>query len=145
MCIRIRTQRGESSALLTWFPPVSPRDRLSAYIRSNVAFIEQNRVSAVAVAETLTGYRSPEDCVWTRPQPSASPPTDAQFADRDPEAIFADGVSDGQFRPLPAHFMKNALRAVIDGAVWELAPQSGLRRSRLRRGIGDHLRAGDTG
>lgn len=98
----------------------SPQDRLSAYIRCNVAFIEQNRVAATAMVEIFTGYRSPDGLRLDQAAAATSLPTDAQIAALDPEAIFADGLSDGQFRPLSPHFMKNALRAALDGAVWEL-------------------------
>lgn len=100
---------------------VSPGDRLTAYIRSNVAFIEQNRVAATAMVEILTGYRSPDGLRLDQAAAAASPPTNAGLEALDPESIFADGVSDGQFRPLSPPFMKNALRAALDGAVWELA------------------------
>ena len=99
----------------------SSRDRLCAYIRSNIAFIEQNRVAATAMVEIMTGYRSPDGLRLDQAAAAALPPTDAGLAALDPGSIFVDGLSDGQFRPLSPLFMKNALRAALDGAVWELA------------------------
>ncbi|WP_396932461.1 TetR/AcrR family transcriptional regulator [Mycolicibacterium sp.] len=97
----------------------SPGDRLAAYIRSNVAFIEHNRVAATAMVEILTGYRSP-DGLRLDQAAAAAPPKDAGLTALDPESIFGDGLSSGQFRTLSPRFMKNALRAALDGAVWEL-------------------------
>lgn len=98
----------------------SPGDRLAAYIRSNVAFIEQNPIAATAMVEILTGYRSPKGLRLDQAAASA-PPSDAGSTALDPEPIFVDGLSGGQFRELSPRFMKNALRAALDGAVWELA------------------------
>lgn len=99
---------------------VSPSDRLGAYIRANVAFIKQNRVAATAMVEILTGYRSPDGLRFDQAAAGAPPPTDAGLTALDPESIFLDGVSGGEFRALSPRFMKNALRAALDGAVWEL-------------------------
>lgn len=99
----------------------SPSDRLAAYIRSNIAFIAQNRVAATAMVEILTGYRSPDGLRLDQAAAAAPPSPDAGLTALDPESIFADGVSDGHFRPLSPRFMKNALRAALDGTVWELS------------------------
>ncbi len=93
----------------------TPSDRLGAYIRSNIAFIDGNRVAAIAMLEIVTGYRS---SAGRRLDQVAEPSDDNPL---DPEAIFAEGVASRDFRPLSPTFMKNALRAALDGAVWELA------------------------
>ena len=93
----------------------TPSERLGAYIRSNVAYIDGNRVAALALLEIVTGYRSP---AGLRLDQVADPGGDNPM---DPEAIFAEGVASKAFRPLSPTFMKNALRAALDGAVWELA------------------------
>ncbi|HEX5144313.1 MAG TPA: helix-turn-helix domain-containing protein [Mycobacterium sp.] len=97
----------------------SPRDRLAAYIRANVAFIKRNRVAATTMVEILTGYRTPDGLRLDQAATTAPQPTDAGLTALDPEVIFVDGVSGGQFRALSPRFMKNALRAALDGAVWE--------------------------
>lgn len=93
----------------------NPADQLAAYIRSNIAFIDQNRGGALAMLEIVTGYRSP---AGLRLDQVADPGTENPL---DPEAIFAEGVASKAFRSLSPTFMKNALRAALDGAVWELA------------------------
>ncbi|MFN6554220.1 hypothetical protein ACP6C7_14365 [Mycolicibacterium septicum] len=71
------------------------------------------------MVEILTGYRSP-DGLRLDQAAAAAPPKDAGLTALDPESIFGDGLSSGQFRTLSPRFMKNALRAALDGAVWEL-------------------------
>lgn len=97
----------------------SAGERLAAYIRANVRFIDQNRTAAIAMLEILTGYRSPTGLRLD--QAAAAAPEDPALAGLDPEQIFSDGVGSGEFRPLSPRFMKNALRAALDGAAWELA------------------------
>jgi TetR/AcrR family transcriptional regulator, fatty acid metabolism regulator protein len=73
------------------------------------------------MVEILTGYRSPEGLRLDQAAASATTPPDYAGLDAlDPESIFVEGVSAGQFRALSPRFMKNALRAALDGAVWEL-------------------------
>ena len=91
--------------------------RLAAYIRANVGFLHDNSVAATAMLEIVTGYRT---AAGLRLDQVASDEA-GEFAMLDPERIFADGSSSGEFRPLSPTFMKNALRAALDGAVWELA------------------------
>lgn len=98
----------------------SPADRLTAYIRSNVAFIDKNRIAATAMVEIITGHRSPQGLRLDEAV-AAAPPPDPGFSPLDPEAIFTDGVADGQFRAMSPRFMKNTLRAALDGAAWELS------------------------
>lgn len=103
----------------------SPADRLAAYIRSNVAFLNGNPVAATAMLEIVTGYRTSDGLRLDQAAAAAPPPEEPELVALDPEAIFADGVRSGQFRPLSPPFMKNALRAALDGAVWELARDPG--------------------
>lgn len=97
----------------------SPAERLSAYIRSNAAFIDANRVAATALLEIVSGYRSADG--MRLDQAASAEPLEGAVAALNPESIFADGVRSGQFRSLSPTFMKNALRASLDGAVWELS------------------------
>jgi AcrR family transcriptional regulator len=99
----------------------SPAERLAAYIRSNVAFVDQNRVAATAMVEILTGHRTPDGLRLDQAAAAAPQPADPGLAALDPESIFVDGLSAKQFRAVSPRFMKNALRAALDGAVWELA------------------------
>ena len=95
--------------------------KLSAYIRANAAFIAGNRTAAVAMLEIVTSYRSDEGLRLDQAAAESvqeRPPT-GDLALLDPLAIFIEGVRSGEFRPLAAVFMKNALRAALDGAVWE--------------------------
>jgi TetR/AcrR family fatty acid metabolism transcriptional regulator len=97
--------------------------KLSAYIRTNVRFIVDNRTAAIAMLEIVTSFRS--DAGLRFDQVAAQSvkenlPT-GELALLDPFAIFTEGLRSGEFRPLSALFMKNALRATLDGAVWELA------------------------
>ncbi|KRQ25903.1 MULTISPECIES: TetR/AcrR family transcriptional regulator [Mycobacteroides] len=92
--------------------------RLAAYIRANIAFIVSNRVAAIALLEIITGYRSADGLRFDQAASGTAPP--AEFAAMDPEAIFVDGIATGEFQRVSPRFMKNALRAALDGAVWEL-------------------------
>jgi TetR/AcrR family transcriptional regulator, fatty acid metabolism regulator protein len=97
--------------------------KLSAYIRANAAFIAGNRTAAIAMLEIVTSYRSDDGLRLDQAAANsvqASPPT-GDLALLDPYATFTQGVRSGEFRPLSAVFMKNALRAALDGAVWEIA------------------------
>ncbi len=92
--------------------------RLTGYIRANIEFVVSNRVAAIALLEIITGYRSQDGLRFDQAAAGAAPP--AEFAAMDPEAIFTDGVATGEFQSVSPRFMKNALRAALDGAVWEL-------------------------
>lgn len=92
--------------------------RLTAYIRANIEFVVSNRVAAIALLEIITGYRNQDGLRFDQAAAEAEPP--AEFAAMDPEAIFTDGIATGEFHPVSPRFMKNALRAALDGAVWEL-------------------------
>lgn len=97
--------------------------KLAAYIRANVGFIANNRTAAIAMLEIVTNYRSDDGLRFDQVAAQSmqnQPPTGAQ-ALLDPFTIFAEGVDNGEFRPLSALFMKNALRATLDNAVWEIA------------------------
>jgi TetR/AcrR family transcriptional regulator, fatty acid metabolism regulator protein len=98
----------------------SAPERLAAYIRANVAFIDEHREAAAAMLEILTGYRSAAGLRLDQAA-AAAPPAAPELVALDPESIFTDGVASGEFRSLSPRFMKNALRAALDGAVWELA------------------------
>ncbi|TDZ89944.1 TetR/AcrR family transcriptional regulator [Mycobacteroides salmoniphilum] len=92
--------------------------RLTAYIRANIEFVASNRVAAIALLEIITGYRNQDGLRFDQAAAGVAPP--AEFAAMDPEAIFTDGVATGEFESVSPRFMKNALRAALDGAVWEL-------------------------
>lgn len=97
--------------------------KLAAYIRSNVRFIVDNRAAAVAMLEIVTNFRSGDGLRLDQAAAKSvqeSPPT-GDLALLDPLEIFSAGVRDGEFRALSPTFMKNALRAALDGAVWEIA------------------------
>ena len=98
-------------------------DKLSAYIRANAAFIAGHRTAAIAMLEIVTSYRS-EDGLRLDQAAAKSVQENPQIGDLallDPLTILTDGVRSGEFRTLSAVFVKNALRAALDGAVWEIA------------------------
>lgn len=96
--------------------------KLSAYIRANVRFIDADRRAAVAMLEILTGFRTADGLRLDQAMAAsvAERPPQGDLAMLDPQEIFEFGMRTGEFRSLSAAFMKNALRASIDGAVWEL-------------------------
>jgi AcrR family transcriptional regulator len=99
----------------------TPTEQLAAYIRSNIAFIADNRVPAIAMLEIVTGYRSPDGLRADQAVPLQESADLQGWSVLDPESIFAEGTRTKAFRPLSPVFMKNALRAALDGAVWEYA------------------------
>ena len=101
--------------------------KLSAYIRANVRFIAGHRAAAIAMLEIVTSYRSDDGLRLDQAAAKSvqeSPPA-GDLALLDPLAIFTEGVGSGEFRALSAVFAKNALRAALDGAVWEIARDPG--------------------
>lgn len=97
--------------------------RLVAYIRGNCEFLKEHRVESVAMLEITTSFRTADglrlDEAAAR-SVAAEPPT-GDMALLDPISIIAEGVRNGEFDRVPPIFTKNALRAALDGAVWELA------------------------
>jgi TetR/AcrR family transcriptional regulator, fatty acid metabolism regulator protein len=103
------------------------RDKLRAYIAANTQFIAGSRTSAVAMLEIVTNFRTDDglrlDQVAAR-SAQAGPPI-GDLALLDPLTIITEGIERGEFRPQSAIFTKNALRAALDGAVWEVARDPG--------------------
>jgi TetR/AcrR family transcriptional regulator, fatty acid metabolism regulator protein len=101
----------------------SAKDKLAAYIRSNAQFIADRRIAAIAMLEIVTSFRTDDglrlDQAAARSAQS-HPPT-GDLALLDPLAIIIEGIENGEFRSQSAIFTKNALRAALDGAVWEVA------------------------
>lgn len=99
------------------------KGRLAAYIRSNIRFIDGHRTAAMAMLEIITGYRSPEGLRLDQAAAESvkAHPPEGDMALLDPQTIFEDGLRNGEFRSLTPLFMKSALRAALDGAVWEIA------------------------
>lgn len=96
--------------------------KLCAYIRANARFIADSHVEAVAMLEITTSFRSDDglrlDQAATRAAQTHPPQGDLALLD--PLAIIAEGIEAGEFRSMSAVFAKNALRAALDGAVWEV-------------------------
>ena len=97
--------------------------KLGAYIRSNIRFIVDHRTEAIAMLEVVTNYRSGDGLRLDQAAAKSvqERPPSGDLALLDPLEIFTAGVRSGEFRPLSPVFMKNALRAALDGAVWEIA------------------------
>jgi TetR/AcrR family transcriptional regulator, fatty acid metabolism regulator protein len=97
--------------------------KLSAYIRANVAVLHEHRLRSVAMFEIVGAYRSADGRRFDQVAAESvqAEPPEGELALLDPLAIFDAGVRSGEFRPLPSVFMRNALRAALDGAVSELA------------------------
>lgn len=97
--------------------------RLAAYIRGNCAFLKEHRVESVAMLEITTSFRTTDglrlDQAAARSVAAAPPSGDMALLD--PVAIIEDGVRSSEFDPVSPLFTKNALRAALDGAVWEIA------------------------
>ena len=97
--------------------------KLGAYIRANTRFLADSRVAAIARLEITTSFRT-DDGVRLDEAAARSAhirPPAGDLALLDPLTIFVEGIEVGEFRPMSAVFAKNALRAALDGAVWELA------------------------
>jgi AcrR family transcriptional regulator len=93
--------------------------KLAAYIRSNMRFMRANNRDTVAMLEIITGFRTETGLRLDQNLAAADPPQ-GDLALLDPVAIFELGVGNGEFRELSPVLMRNALRATIDGAAWEL-------------------------
>lgn len=99
-------------------------DKLAAYIRANIGFLADHRVAATAMLDITTSFRTEAGLRVDQAAASSDGPA-SDFSALDPTAIFVAGIDRGEFRPLSAVFAKNALRAALDGAVWELARDPG--------------------
>lgn len=110
-------------------------DKLAAYIRANIGFLADHRVAATAMLDIITNFRTDAGLRIDQAAPPSDGPATSESAALDPTAIFAAGVDRGEFRPVSAVFAKNALRAALDGAVWELARDPGYDVI----GYGEHL------
>jgi AcrR family transcriptional regulator len=96
--------------------------KLSAYIRSNMRFMQVNQRDTVAVLEILSGFRTESGLRLDQKleQDTAADPPQGDMALLDPIAILELGMGRGEFRELSPVLVRNALRAAIDGAAWEL-------------------------
>jgi AcrR family transcriptional regulator len=105
----------------------SAAGKLAAYIRANCAYIDAHRTASVAMFEIMTGYRSSEGLRLDQlaARSVAAEPPQGDMALLDPIHIFEEGVASGEFDEVSPLFMKNALRAAIDGAVSELSRDIG--------------------
>jgi AcrR family transcriptional regulator len=101
----------------------SPTGKLKVYIRSNCAFLDSHRTQSVALFEIMTSYRTTGglrlDQAVVRGVEAQPPPP--EMALLDPQHFVEEGVRTGEFPPVNALFVKNAIRAALDGAVSELA------------------------
>jgi AcrR family transcriptional regulator len=97
--------------------------KLAAYIRANCAYLDAHRTESVAMFEILTGFRTGDGLRLDQAaaRSVADEPPQGDMALLDPAHIFEDGISRGEFAALSPPYMKNAVRAAIDGAVSELA------------------------
>ncbi len=99
-------------------------DKLAAYIRSNAAFLAEHRAETVALREIATSYRSADGRRFDEAvaEDAAANPPQGDLALLDPAAIFALGVTNGEFRPdLDPVRAGSALRGALDGAATDLA------------------------
>jgi AcrR family transcriptional regulator len=105
----------------------TPAGKLAAYIRSNCAYIDTHRTESVAMFEILTSFRTSDGLRLDQAvaRSVAAEPSQGEMALLDPFHIFEEGMNRGEFAAAPPLFMKNALRAAIDGAVSELARDIG--------------------
>lgn len=121
----VATVFGQAAAVIA--PAVTAENsagaRLAAYIRANARFVADSRIAAVAMLEITTSFRTEDglrlDEAATRSAHAVAPTGDLALLD--PLAILSDGIDRGEFRAMSAVFAKNALRAALDGAVWEIA------------------------
>lgn len=98
-------------------------DKLAAYIRSNCAFLDTHRLESVALFEIMTSFRTADGLRLDQAaaRSVAMEPPQGDMAVLDPIHIFEEGVRSGEFDEVSPLFMKNALRAALDGAVAEIA------------------------
>jgi AcrR family transcriptional regulator len=97
--------------------------RLAAYIRGNCAFLGEHRVESVAMLEITTSFRTADGLRLDQAaaRSVAARPPSGDLALLDPLSIIEDGVRTKEFAAVSPLYVKNALRAALDGAVWELA------------------------
>jgi AcrR family transcriptional regulator len=101
----------------------SAADKLVAYIRSNCAYLDTHRMASVALFEIMTSFRTADGLRLDQAaaRSVALEPPQGDMAVLDPLHIFEEGMSSGEFDDVSPLFMKNALRAALDGAVSEIA------------------------
>lgn len=101
----------------------SATGRLTAYIRANCVFLDGHRAESVAMFEIMTSFRTVNGLRLDQAaaRSMAEQPLPDELVLLDPMRIFEEGVHSGEFADLSPLFMKNALRAALDGAVSEIA------------------------
>jgi hypothetical protein len=80
-------------------------------------------MESVALFEIMTSFRTADGLRLDQAaaRSVAMEPPQGDMAVLDPLRIFEQGVSNGEFDAVSPLFMKNALRAALDGAVSEIA------------------------
>ncbi|MCL2393957.1 MAG: TetR family transcriptional regulator, partial [Acidimicrobiaceae bacterium] len=97
--------------------------KVAAYIRANCAFVDSHRTASVAMFEIMTSFRTDDGLRLDQAAQRSvqQEPPGGDIALLDPESILEEGVRSGELAPIDPRFTKNALRAALDGAVFELA------------------------
>lgn len=89
--------------------------KLSAYIRSNIAYFDGHRRHLAALAQLGTGYRTADG---RRVEELGAPPALQQQLDAlDPTAILVAGQRDREFADFPVESVVTALSGAVNAAV----------------------------
>ena len=91
------------------------RGRLAAYIRSNIAYFDSNRVHLLALTQISANF-SPTDG-RRFDELGLSPELSEQLAVLDPATILTTGQDDGEFGEFPTESMAVALRGAVNAVV----------------------------
>jgi AcrR family transcriptional regulator len=104
------------------------RDRLRAYIESNLAFMAGHRAHITAVAEILNARRGDEHSAYASPHARGL----AQL-----EEYLGEGQRSGELRRFPTRVMAEAIRAAIDAGAYRLATEPDLDAVAYGRELAD--------
>ncbi|MEO8541407.1 MAG: TetR/AcrR family transcriptional regulator [bacterium] len=110
---------GHAEMMATLGKIENPTDLLREYIRTNIAYIDQNRVGTRAINEIVTNFRGPDGKPFYKLE-------DTEILIEGTAAVFTWGQQTGAFREFDTRVMAVTLRGAIDTFAGQLGMNESL-------------------